>query len=89
MPYNTLIHTTTPMKLKFKKFSNCDDDYHYDINRIVRIFADRGYGISYCDARTAWEKYSDSMCAGWMNLGEEDDYVFHNVSHYFEEESDT
>jgi hypothetical protein len=50
----------------------------------VRIFAERGYEISATDAENAWEQFSDSMCAGWMMLGE-DDEVFHDCFRYFEE----
>lgn len=60
-------------------------DYSCDVERIIRIFADRRYEISYMDAAHAWELYSDSMAAGWMNLDSEDDDVFLNVFYYFEE----
>jgi hypothetical protein len=70
-------------KLKFK------EQYHYqyqtDVDRIVKIFADRGYDISDFDATKAWEQYSDSMAAGWMHLDAEDWFVFDNCFHYFKE----
>jgi len=50
----------------------------------VKIFADRGYEISHSDAIRAWEEFSDSMCAGWMCLGG-DDEVFQDAFYYFEE----
>lgn len=71
-------------KLKFKERYNHHYEYTNDISRIVEIFAQRGYEISHSDAVRAWEEYSDSMCAGWMCLGE-DDEVFQDAFHYFEE----
>jgi hypothetical protein len=72
------------IKLKFKDPYNHHFSYTHDIERIVKIFADRGYEISHQDAVQSWEAYSDSMCAGWMNLGS-DDEVFNDVIYYFEE----
>jgi len=71
-------------KLKFKSFRNHHFEYTKDIDRIVKIFADRGYEISQEDAVWAWESYSDSYAAGWMCLGS-DDEVFEDAFHYFEE----
>lgn len=71
-------------KLKVKEKYNHHFEYTNDIDRIVKIFADRGYEISHTDAVLAWEQFSDSMCAGWMNLGS-DDEVFGDVFYYFEE----
>ena len=71
-------------KLKFKERYNHHYEYTNDIDRIVKIFADRGYEISHTDAVHAWENYSDSMCAGWMSLGT-DDEVFTDCFGYFEE----
>ncbi len=71
-------------RLKFKEQYNHHYEYTNDIDRIVEIFAQRGYEISHTDACRAWEEYSDSMCAGWLILGE-DDEVFQDAFHYFEE----
>jgi hypothetical protein len=71
-------------KLKVKEKYNHHFEYTNDIDRIVKIFADRGYEISATDAVKAWEQFSDSMCAGWMCLGE-DDEVFTDSFYYFEE----
>ncbi len=51
-----------------------EDPYENDVIRIVEALARRGYAISHGDARAAWQKYSDSMAAGWMML-ETDDYI--------------
>ena len=71
-------------RLKFKEQYNHHPEYTNDIDRIVNIFADRGYEISHCDAVSAWEYFSDCYAAGWMSLGE-DDEVFYNCFCYFEE----
>ena len=71
-------------KLKVKQQYNHHFEYTSDIDRIVKIFADRGYEISYSDAVRAWEQYSDSMCAGWMCLGE--DYEVFTVGFYYFED---
>lgn len=71
-------------KLKVKKPYNHHFEYKSDISRIVKIFADHGYEISESDAVHAWEQFSDSMCAGWMCLGT-DEEVFQDAFYYFEE----
>ena len=70
-------------KLKFIE----EENFYYksDVERIVKIFSDRGYEISVADAENAWQRYSDSMCAGWMDLDNEDEFVFSNSFCYFEE----
>lgn len=72
----------TNEKLQLKKTDE-SSEYSYDVERIVKIFAERGYEISHTDALNAWTSYSDSMCAGWLNLGE-DEYVFEEAFSYFE-----
>jgi hypothetical protein len=71
-------------KLKVKEQYNHHFEYKNDIDRIVKIFANRGYEISHTDAVFAWEQFSDSMAAGWMSLGS-DDEVFEDAFCYFEE----
>lgn len=71
-------------KLKVKEQYNHHFEYQNDIDRIVKIFADHGYEISHSDAVHAWEQYSDSMAAGWMSLGD-DEEVFQDAFYYFEE----
>lgn len=72
-------------KLRFKDPYNHHYEYTDDIDRIVKVFADREYEISREDAIKSWESYSDSMCAGWMCLPDEDRYVFESAFTYFEE----
>jgi hypothetical protein len=71
-------------KLKVKEQYNHHFEYTNDIDRIVKIFADKGYEISHTDAVRAWEQFSENMCAGWMSLGD-DEEVFQDCFSYFEE----
>jgi hypothetical protein len=71
-------------KLKVKKTYNHHFEYTNDIDRIVKIFADKGYEISATDAVRAWEMFSNDMAAGWMSLGD-DEEVFQDCFSYFEE----
>jgi hypothetical protein len=71
-------------KLTVKRQYNHHFEYTNDIDRIVKIFADRGYEISATDAVKAWEMFSNDMAAGWMSLGV-DDEVFQDAFYYFEE----
>lgn len=59
-------------------------EYIGDTKRIKQILLDRGYDVSLSDCEKLWEKYSDSMCAGWMTLdGESDESIYNHVSYYF------
>jgi hypothetical protein len=71
-------------KLKVREKYNHHFEYTNDIDRIVKIFAERGYEISATDAVHAWEMFSNDMAAGWMSLGD-DDEVFEDAFSYFEE----
>lgn len=62
-------------KLQLNEQYNNDTFYANDIDRIVKIFANRGYEISASDAVRAWEMYSDSMAAGLLILYDIGDYI--------------
>jgi hypothetical protein len=47
--------------------------YPDDVERIVRVCAEAGYEISRNDAHAAWQDYSETMCASWMILPDNDD----------------
>lgn len=72
-------------KLRFRDPYNNHHEYTNDIDRIVKIFADRGYEITHEEAVRAWECVSESLCAGWLNLGDDDDEIFRDAFYYFEE----
>lgn len=73
------------IRLKYK-YDRHSLHYPQDVVRIVDIFADRGYIITYNDAARAWEEYSDGLCAGWLVLPDDDEEVFETVFNHFEEE---
>ncbi len=56
--------------------------YRSDIERIKKILIKKGYNANMTNSEELWDKYSDSMCAGWMNLPEEDEEVFDCISYY-------
>lgn len=70
------------LRLKYQ-----EEQFHYsgDIDRIVNVFADRGYEISYSDAGHAWERHSENYAAGWLILPENDDDLYAEISYLFEE----
>lgn len=55
-----------------------------DIKRLQRIFKERGYEVTESEVTVLWERYSESMAAGWMSLDKDDDLVFAHVEPYFE-----
>lgn len=62
-------------------------DYPDDVERIVRVFAERGYEISPTEAQEAWKGYSDCLAAGWLILPENDEDVFLAAFGEFDTES--
>lgn len=54
-------------------------DYPHDISRIVRVALDHGIVLSPHEANATWIEYFDSMCAGWMNLSDNDSSVWLNL----------
>jgi hypothetical protein len=60
------------------------DHERRDTKKLVEIFHKKGYIISPPEAKILWEKYSESLCAGWMIMGEDDETIFQNVVPYFE-----
>lgn len=60
--------------------------YADDCERICKVLANRGFECSLNDACVLWEKYSESMAAGWISMfSASDDEIFSSVSSYFEE----
>lgn len=55
-------------------------EYPNDIKRLLKVLYDRGFIASPEQATILWEKYSDSMCAGWMMMSDDDNRVFECVS---------
>lgn len=56
--------------------------YIDDIRRIKNILLHRGYNATLTNSEQLWDRYSDSMAAGWMTLPENDEEVFECISYY-------
>lgn len=52
-----------------------------DVKRIQRVLLDNNYTSTLKDCANLWDDYSDSMCAGWMNLPK-DDYELFSILEY-------
>lgn len=73
-----------PIRLKLKP----DDTSYYredDVRRITQAFANNGMFCSMEQAEWLWESYSDSMCAGWIFIPEDDDEIISCCRPFFEE----
>ncbi len=55
-----------------------------DVERIQKILKIRGFEYSLNECAGAWDEYSESMAAGWMDLDEEDYFVYENVEPYLD-----
>lgn len=69
----------TTKRLLLADNENAAFRHQEDVERIIRICAERGYIIDATTARAAWENYSDTMAANWLSLYEDDDLVFEAV----------
>ncbi len=63
---------------------NGDNLYRSDCERIQAICAARDYDVSITDADALWSKFSDSLCAGWLGLPDDDEDVFGSIRSYLE-----
>jgi hypothetical protein len=60
------------MKLRLKQ-DETKIYYPDDVGKIVNTFDRLGHEISPELAQVVWEKHSETMCAGWMTMTEDDD----------------
>jgi len=56
-------------------------EYRDDCERIQRILRDKGYNATLQQCEELWDDYSDSMAAGWMGLGDNDEDVYSHLRH--------
>ncbi len=61
--------------LRYKERRTVPERYRSDVIRISQALEDHDYDCSYWDAYKMWDNYSDSLCAGWINLPETDDKI--------------
>lgn len=53
-----------------------------DVLRIQQVLFDNGFEADLESCATLWEKYSDSLAAGWIFLSEYDDELFNLIHPY-------
>jgi len=58
--------------------------YPEDCRKIQEVLKVRGYEASLSECEALWNRYSDSMAAGWMCLGDTGDEIFDCISNYIE-----
>lgn len=63
---------------------NFDVNYLHDCLRLKGILESKGYQVdSLDDCYNLWDRYSNTMAAGWMMMGDEgDEEVFGYISYY-------
>ena len=55
-------------------YSNYDNKrYPQDCERIQKLLQSKGHYFSLEHIQNFWESYSDSLCASWINLPEDDE----------------
>jgi len=69
-----------------KRINVKDDREDYpDVDRIQRALLEHGYVCTNRQAVRLWERYSESMAAGWMRVPEDPNAIYGCVSPYFDE----
>ena len=66
--------------MKTIRVKDSGDDYPVD--DIVTALARQGLYCSTDQARRLWQRYSDSMCAGWMLIPDDAEEIYACVSPY-------
>lgn len=59
-------------------------EHHHDCVYLQKNLRERGYDAELTDIQGAWERYSESMAAGWMCFGDIEDDI-NTLLHYLEE----
>ncbi len=63
-----------------------NDPYHrWDCERIVACALSNGYVMTLREAEKAWDEYSESFAAGWMNLPDDDEDLWLYIGSRIEE----
>ena len=61
---------------KIEKEENFTHWWIGDVKRIQQVLLDNNYSSTLNDCANLWEDYSDSMCAGWLHLPQDDEELF-------------
>ena len=67
-----------------KKIEINVSEHPTDVKRIQKVLANEGYEASLQDCEALWNRYSSSMCAGWINLPNDDFELFACINGYIE-----
>jgi hypothetical protein len=63
--------------MAFKYLTKVQDLPHiHDVRRIHKVLASRGHWVTLDMCHQMWDNYSDSMCAGWIILPEDDETIY-------------
>ena len=60
-------------------------DYPKDCIRVAKVALDNGYYITPTEAQVLWGEYSDSRCAGWIMMPNDDEEIWQNIRYYLEQ----
>ena len=61
-------------------------DYPEDCLRIQTALLNHGYTVTLAEAQELWRQWSESLCAGWLNLdGADDSYILTCVQPFIQE----
>jgi hypothetical protein len=52
------------------------DEYPEDCARIQTLARTLGFNITLDEASDIWEKHSETFCAGWLYLGNDDEVCY-------------
>lgn len=58
------------------------DSYEKDVRRIQGVMYKAGFPMSRQEAYNRWQAYSESLCAGWIFLPEEDEDIVWNLTEW-------
>lgn len=61
--------------IRLERIPEDQHDFPHDIERMKDILNRNGLDASDSDIAWAWEQYSDSSCAGWLALGDDEQYI--------------
>ena len=76
------MHDLIPIVLKRDYVG--DEDYPEDVTRIQNVLAATGRYASRAECEYLWEKYSDSLAAGWIYLPDTDEELLNCIEGYYE-----
>lgn len=72
-------------KYRIKGKPPIDEFYLDDCKRIQRVLNEQGLDVSLEEAHYLWAQFSDSYCAGWLSIGEDDGYIWYGIKPLLEE----